>query len=121
MNPFAFKLRVGEEELVPIPSPKGLVFVRDGRKIALAKISHKPAFPFVKTVVKLEYLGLEPAELYYWGRPLICFSPMGGVVRRRFPQTAELLEFPAPPPFNLLTPPILVRPSQSVGGEKSWV
>jgi len=122
MNPSAFKLKVGGEELTPIPSPKGLIFLKDGREVALARVSHELAFPFIKTIIKLEYQGLEPAELYYWGKPLIYFSPMGGIVRRRFPQTAEILEFPVPPPFNFLTPPILVHPSQSVSGrEKGWI
>ena len=103
MNLLALRLEIDGEELAPIPAPMGVIFIKNGEKVASVRIVPKPGFPFFKTKVIIDGEG----TLKYFGRTIIQGRPELGIRKKWAPLTAELLELP--PPLDLL-PPAYVKP-----------
>jgi len=122
MNPFALKAVSKEEEIPAIPTPQGWMFKKGNRILGKISIRSEFGFPLRKVRISIVPTTNEGFSVKYFNYTLISFPPMQYVVKKRHAASAEILEFFLPPPFDLLTPPVLVHPNQSVfGRDKGWI
>ncbi len=118
MNPLMFRLEEEGRELVPFPTPEGLVFMDRGEKIGVLRISQQIRPPFVRIKVRFDYQG--SGILKYFGKTIIAPPPRTGVRGKRHPLTAEFMELMLPPPLNFFAFPLLVKKYEFMNPER-WL